>query len=262
MNRYDEIKAVARDIASNVHADPAKRDAMADDLIKLCAAMIAAVGKDVAVYGESGMNQAEDREETDLMYGLYRTGERVQSAAREAEERAVNTDLDRWSRPTPGDPCRCGHVPSVHDGRTCTGEQFNGEACQGGPCEGFVSRPRNGGWTHQDRRPDGLQHAALLASQADPFQDVPSNPFGLKVSGTSVIAATVAQVERSRCNDCGRTTVEGHRATCPRATHVASPVPPSFRCCKPDGPCALHHGGRPATGGCCYLKSEVCPSHG
>lgn len=43
MNRYDLILGLARDIATNVHADPAKRDAMADDLIKLCTAVASAV---------------------------------------------------------------------------------------------------------------------------------------------------------------------------------------------------------------------------
>lgn len=40
MNRYDEIQAMARDIASNIHADSEKRNAMADDLIRLCSLMI------------------------------------------------------------------------------------------------------------------------------------------------------------------------------------------------------------------------------
>lgn len=35
MNRWDEIQATARDIASNVHADPAARDATADDGLQL-----------------------------------------------------------------------------------------------------------------------------------------------------------------------------------------------------------------------------------
>lgn len=51
MNRWDEIQAVARDVATNIHTDPDKITAMADDLIRLCGLMIDAVGKGVACDG-------------------------------------------------------------------------------------------------------------------------------------------------------------------------------------------------------------------
>lgn len=171
MNRWDEIQGLARNIASNVHADPAKRDAMADDLIKLCGAMINATGKVVAINGESSMNMGESDDADAAAYARYLVGERIQDAAREAVESATNpkVDLDRWTRPSPGDSCRCTHVPSVHEGGVCTGEQYNGEPCKGGPCTGFVRREPTGGWRHTDRRPDGLKYAAVKAAEADPF---------------------------------------------------------------------------------------------
>ena len=78
MNRFDEIQSVARDIASNVHDDPESRDAMADDLIKLCGLMIQAVGKVVACDGEAKIDDPDDEGEHALsgddcpMYVRYR----------------------------------------------------------------------------------------------------------------------------------------------------------------------------------------------
>lgn len=155
MNRWDEVQGLARDIASNVHADPAARDAMANDLIKLCGAMINAVGKGVAIDGESAMNDDDDS-----AHARYLLGERIQSEADQATEHATNADLDRWTRPTPGDPCQCGHVPSVHVVGRCTGETYNGEPCKGGPCNGFVRRVPEWGWRHTDRRPAALRESA------------------------------------------------------------------------------------------------------
>jgi hypothetical protein len=160
VNRWDEIQAVARDIASNVHAEPAARDAMADDLIRLCGLMIGAVGKVVACEGEAAIGNGDDNS----AYARYLVGERVQDGAREAVEQASGPgcDLDRWIRPSPGDPCACGHVPSVHEGGQCTGERYNREPCKGGPCNGFVRRVPSGGWTHVDRRPAALRSAPYL----------------------------------------------------------------------------------------------------
>lgn len=174
MNRWDEIQGLARDIASNVHADPVARDAMADDLIKLCGAMIGAVGKGVAIDGESDMNDPEDDVQALQAACAFQVGEQVQDAARTAVDESVNSgcDLDRWTRPGPGDGCRCGHVPSVHGEGGCTGEQYNREACKGGPCQGFVRRVPEWGWRHTDRRP------AALRPQAPPQLDahLPGEP--------------------------------------------------------------------------------------
>lgn len=188
MNRFDEIQGCARDIASNVHADPVLRDAMADDLIKLIGLMINAMGKAVAIEGESKMNEvadwefeldsmsieysseeeaeklaefeAEQQRDTVKYHGMYLAGEEIQDAARELVKDATNPKvrLERWREITPGTGCRCGHVPSVHQDGPCTGEQYNGAACEGGPCLAFVVREPEGGWVHEDRRPKTLRN--------------------------------------------------------------------------------------------------------
>lgn len=111
MNRYDEIQAVARDVASNVHADPEKRNAMADGLIRLVGLMLAAQGKAVAVKGESDMNShyCNDPDcdcsangctaEYDLSHGIYMTGESMQDAARALIGDCAGADLERYERP-------------------------------------------------------------------------------------------------------------------------------------------------------------------
>lgn len=129
MNRYDEIQMIARDIATNVHADPAKRDAMADDLIKLCTAIVSAVGKGIAVQGESNLSEANDTvfeldtesitysdaelkrhqsefeaEQTEAVikaHGMYLTGEAIQDVADNVAGHSLNpqVDLDRYDPP-------------------------------------------------------------------------------------------------------------------------------------------------------------------
>lgn len=214
MNRTDGIQAAARDIASNVHADPAMRDAMADALIKLCGLMIEAVGKHVACDGEADMNGwgcntpgCDCRangcdDERNAAHARYITGERIQDGARWAagESSNPNVDLERWTRPTPGDGCRCGHVPSVHQGGVCTGEQYNREACQGGPCTGFVRREPTGGWRHVDRRPvelRGESYPELVIVQLDGC-GVPQQPLTLT----------------KRCPECNRLESSDHKFGC------------------------------------------------
>lgn len=162
MNRWDEIQGLARDIASNVHADEAARNAMADDLIKLCGLMIAAVGKGVAIDGESSMMEPDDDVDERQAACRFRVGDQVQEAAAKAVAESVNSgcDLDRWTRPSPGDGCVCGHVPSVHKDGTCNGEQYNGEPCKNDPCNGFVRQEPTGGWRYTDRRPAALRGPA------------------------------------------------------------------------------------------------------
>lgn len=152
MNRLDEIQMAARDIATNIHSDPAKRDAMADDLIKLCSLIVGAVGKNVAGYGERGMNDEGNRSG---YHTIYMAGEQIQSGAEwvATEALSAEADLDRYHRPSPVDPCVCGHVPSVHQDDGCTGERYNREACQGGPCADFQAAQRPPVWEHVDRRP-------------------------------------------------------------------------------------------------------------
>lgn len=111
MNRYDQIQGLARDIASNVHADPANRDAMADSLIQLCTAVVAAIGKGVAVKGESDLRFCNDPNcdcqlngcdrEADKTHGMYLTGEAIQDVADSVAGHSLNpqVDLDRWDPP-------------------------------------------------------------------------------------------------------------------------------------------------------------------
>lgn len=134
MNRWDQIQAAARDVASNVHSDPARRDAMADSLIQLIGLMMGAIGKGVAIAGEVAMNdvpdesdfeldtesvdytpeevaekeadfQREVQEEAALALGLLKAGELIAREAKNVVDRSVNVtgptgpgvDLDRWS---------------------------------------------------------------------------------------------------------------------------------------------------------------------
>lgn len=123
MNRWDEIQATARDVASNIHSDPDKVTAMADDLIKLVGLMVDAVGKGVAIDGESNISDPDD----ESAHARYLTGEAVQRYAQEAvaEASSPGCDLERWTRPSP------------------TGYVF----------------PEGTGWTYTDRRPEELKSA-------------------------------------------------------------------------------------------------------
>lgn len=126
MNRFDEIQGAARDIAEWVCADPADRNRMADDLIKLVGLMIQAVGKGVAVDGESELNHVMNKSfELDSMsieysdderarleaefeqdkaldaakaHGQYMVGERLQDGARTVVEESMGADLERYER--------------------------------------------------------------------------------------------------------------------------------------------------------------------
>lgn len=110
MNRHDEIQAKARDIATNVHQDPDKRNALADDLISLVALMMAAQGKYLASYGEGELNDhIDDPRESAKYHTMYLAGERMQESARLIEGECSNPDpsdpiarrggLDRWDPP-------------------------------------------------------------------------------------------------------------------------------------------------------------------
>lgn len=96
MNRWDKIQATARDAADWVCADPADRDRMAGDLIKLVALMIQATGKGVAIAGEVAMNENNDGDPADG--ARYLVGEDVQRAAGEVLEEATAADIERYER--------------------------------------------------------------------------------------------------------------------------------------------------------------------
>jgi hypothetical protein len=94
MNRYEEIQGAARDVADWVCADPADRNRMADDLIRLVTLIVAGVGKSVAVDGESNISHGED----EAAHARYITGERIMDGAREMAEGAAGADLERYER--------------------------------------------------------------------------------------------------------------------------------------------------------------------
>lgn len=112
MNRWDEIKATALDVAHHVTQDPAKRNAMADDLITLVGLMINAVGKGVAVDGEADLNDARTAafpwddgsfsptpDDECNAYTRYLTGEALQTQVDLVANEARNADLLRYDRP-------------------------------------------------------------------------------------------------------------------------------------------------------------------
>lgn len=96
MNRLDELKAAALDVAQHVTQDPEKRAAMADDLIGLIGLMIQAVGKSVATDGESDLNDPEDFEDRVSAHTRYLTGEQIQRGATWAVEESMVADLARY----------------------------------------------------------------------------------------------------------------------------------------------------------------------
>lgn len=96
MNRWDEIQATARDIASNIHSDHDHRNQMADDLIRLVCLVVKAAGKGVAVAGESAMNGPDS--EADAGGERYLVGEDLQQAAEKVQEGSVGADLERYER--------------------------------------------------------------------------------------------------------------------------------------------------------------------
>lgn len=108
MNRWDEIKGAALDVANHVTQDPAERDALADDLVILIGHMLSGVGKVMAVDGEGAMNstncndpdcdckengcEAEFRQQ----HTLYLAGESMQEATEQVVAETGATDLPRW----------------------------------------------------------------------------------------------------------------------------------------------------------------------
>lgn len=109
MNRWDEIKASALDVAQHITQEPAKRDALADDLITLIGHMIAAAGKGLAVKAEGSMNDvypcndpecdcAENgcRDEFRQQHTLYLAGEELQRAVSTVVDESVSANLARY----------------------------------------------------------------------------------------------------------------------------------------------------------------------
>jgi hypothetical protein len=278
VNRYDRIKCKARDIASHVHADPEARDTMADQLIELVGLMIDAVGKAVAIEGESAMNEAdgyvepgmspedaadaerEQREDATKAHNRYLIGEAMQNAASEVAGEARAVDVERYHRITPGSPCRCGHVRSVHEsGEPCVGEQFNGEPCKDGPDHEFQAYGGEPVWQHVDRRPLMFRHmdergALYLPPELADAQ----REYDAKVSAAAVDRAREVQAQAEA--ELARRMADLHVSRRREALGMNNQVPPTFfECCRADGSdhlCGI------VTGLCCYAKDEVCPDHG
>lgn len=107
MNRYDEIKGAALDVAQHVTQDPKQRDAMACDLITLVGLMLGAVGKGVSVDGESGIRHCNDPEcdcavngcdrDADMAHTRYLTGEAIQTQADDVAGQSRTADLSRYA---------------------------------------------------------------------------------------------------------------------------------------------------------------------
>lgn len=98
MNRWDEIQGAARDIADWVCGDPADRNRMADDLIKLVCLVVQGVGKGVAIEGETSMNGPDS--EAEAGGARYLVGEDIQNSASTVLEESSNAgcDLERYER--------------------------------------------------------------------------------------------------------------------------------------------------------------------
>lgn len=163
MNRLDEIKASALDVAQHVTQDPEKRAAMADDLIGLIGLMIQAVGKFVAAEGESDLNDPEDFEDRVSAHTRYLAGEQIQRGATWAVEESVVADLARYEDSKYGAPVWRPRCPECHvrvglysdvqygaEGRTVTelvhkDDCHTGRRCQSCKAElgHYPSRPDN-----------------------------------------------------------------------------------------------------------------------
>ena len=260
MNRHDEIQACARDIASNVHADPDERNAMADDLIKLIGLMINGVGKYVSVAGEVQMNEAcgsvgaeacdhDDCNPHDAS-ALMSVGERVESAATELSGNCQGVNLERY-----------------HEG----------------PYGG------NPVWVHVDRRPVMFRHMDARGALYIPPELAEANrcvecgrsgdfgPAGHKLDCSTgraysdltgstrarldVVAATAATPSGgARCNECNRSPRFGHMIGCTRRKGAVDAEPGRVAerdtCCGGDA-----HDCVPLPGRCCYSNNAVCPLH-
>lgn len=97
MNRYDQIKDMAHRIANVTCPATGDQEQTANDLIKLVTLVVAAVGKGVAVDGESTMNDPFNEDEA--AHARYITGERIQTAAQEVHDASVGADLGRYAEP-------------------------------------------------------------------------------------------------------------------------------------------------------------------
>lgn len=174
MNHTDEIQATARRVADRYTTNPAQRDALADDLIKLVSLVVAAVGKDLAGHGERSMGElvdaefqldtesieyspfeeavkegeweAERRSDLAVQHGLYLTGERIQEGARRVQFDACSAGAVH-REPQGLDLVRVSQTSCV-DFRTCPGvHNMRGEHLRDAPVVKLTGGPD---LSHQD----------------------------------------------------------------------------------------------------------------
>jgi len=277
MNRLDEIQAAARDIASNVHADPEARNKMADDLIKLIGLMIKATGKYVAGYGESSMNDAHDvgeAEDAAKFHGIYLTGEKMQSGSQWAMDESAGADLERYHRPTGHEWCVCGHHPDCHKDDACNGESVNGHACKGGECTEFRVKLTDPVWTHEDRRPPmfrgidergALYVPAEMAVLADRLEEGLAPSMGdheglIRAVVREELDRAVQQREAAHKLAVQAVWDSDQFKAQVAALSEGRPVAASSTCCH-DGPLCPFEGQTPKAAGCCYPLGGFCSNH-
>lgn len=291
VNRMDLIQATARDIASNIHSDPAAINALADQLIELIGQMINGVGKMVYSQGERDMNEAhgwikpggedraaferEQRRAIQQAGTMMSTGGEIESAARSLADDCKNpeVDLDRWTRPDPGAWCLCGHSPKSHRSGVCIGEDHNRRACYEGArrCTVFEPKPPSGGWTYQDRRPEALKTRDTVEPSAGCTCDPGPEGRHRSYCGTEPpYLPAVCTCTPNRILDlAARKVTYQHTAVC-TVTVMVQQADKAIRelnaelCCYPTGStCALCRAGqkRVLFRFCCYPLGDVCPTH-
>ena len=94
MNRFEEIRDRAERFVARTVPEP-DRGAATDELVQLIGLVILAVGKSVAIAGESDLNGVDfdaDPEEATQYHTIYLTGERIQDGVRETTERVNRKD--------------------------------------------------------------------------------------------------------------------------------------------------------------------------
>lgn len=89
MNRFEEIRDLAERFVARTVPEP-DRDAAADELVQLIGLVILAVGKSVAIAGESDINDYP--EDAAQHHTIYLTGERIQDGVRETTEHVNRKD--------------------------------------------------------------------------------------------------------------------------------------------------------------------------
>jgi hypothetical protein len=224
MNRWDEIQATARDAADWVCADPADRNRMANDLIKLVGLMIQAAGKGVAMDGEGDMGQGDhtcdeptacagDCDQTmhdAKAHNRYLMGERMQTAAQQVVDESVSADIERYERDGLA-PAWVSRRVAARDGEEPVARNVRGN------CSGCGVRPGSG-LTHDD----GCRAVAQTWG-AGTWTAQPDGKLSLVPPQKPVTGLPCGAVDADDLDACGRLL-------------QLSPVPPAEAACRVSGP--------------------------